>query len=82
MSALDQFFYLFLDFTTSLILFRGQFCHQVVLAVSRSQLRGWNRNPPYQVQRQSPLNKLMIGALDQKFQIHTLLFYQFFFSNF
>ncbi|MCI62823.1 hypothetical protein A2U01_0084080, partial [Trifolium medium] len=44
-----------------LIWLEGQFWHQVVSAPFRSQLHGLNRDPPYQIQCQSPLNQLTIG---------------------
>jgi hypothetical protein len=52
---------LFFVFHDQFNLVRGQFWHQVVSALSRLQLRGSNCGPPYQVQRQSPLNQLTIG---------------------
>jgi hypothetical protein len=46
----------FFCFTTSLIWLGGQFCHQVISVSLNRSCGGSNCDPPYQVQRQSPLN--------------------------
>jgi hypothetical protein len=74
------FFVFFFVFTTSLTWFRSQFWYQLVPAASRSQLWGSNRDPPYQIQHQSPLNQLMIGRLF--FLLHQLIQLYFFSFNY
>jgi hypothetical protein len=68
--------FIFLIFTTSLIWFGSQFWYHVVSAPSDRSCEGSDCGPPYQVQRQSPLNQLTIISLTSFYYnlIITLIF--------